>query len=217
MVEHLVGAERVQDLLGIDRSTVYRMASDGRLPAVKVGRQWRFHLDAVEERVRVHGDAHVDEVELRLERAVVEPLLEVVAEALGVMMVVADMKGRALTSVANPCQWFLERRNDPAVLEACTEERRELAESLDFAPRFRRNRYGYECARAFIRSGVELVGMVVAGGVAPGRDDDPEGLRHLDAGGRELVLESLPKVAAALSRLAGHVSEDIDDPVLVGE
>ena len=208
MTEQLVGAERIQDLLGVDRSTVYRMAGDGRLPAVKVGRQWRFPLEAVEERLHL-DPAHEPhpEAALHLDPAVVEPLLELVAECLGVMMVVADMRGNALTATVNPCPWLLDHRDDPTVLEACTEHRRELAEELDFAPRFSRNRLGYECARAFIRSGSALVGMVVAGGLAPGTPEDPTGLHELDEPGRDRVLARLPDLAAALSRLAGHVPE----------
>ena len=38
----LLTAKDVQEILLVDRSTVYRMAEDGRIPAVKVGRQWRF-------------------------------------------------------------------------------------------------------------------------------------------------------------------------------
>ncbi len=38
----------VQDLFKVDRSTIYRMAEDGRLPAVKVGRQWRFPSERIE-------------------------------------------------------------------------------------------------------------------------------------------------------------------------
>ena len=207
MSEHLVGAEQIQDLLGVDRSTVYRMAHDGRLPAVKVGRQWRFPLDEVQQRLRIDSppDCDVQAADLPLDPVVVEPLVSVVAEALGVMMVVADMRGTALFPVVNPCPWFVEHGDDPEVLEACTAERRELAASLDFTPRFRPNQFGYECARAFIRSDVALVGMVVGGGVAPGREDDPEGLHHLDERGRARALEGLSKVAAALSCLAGHV------------
>ena len=44
---------RCRRLLGVDRSTVYRMAEDGRLPAVKVGRQWRFPADRIEAVLRV--------------------------------------------------------------------------------------------------------------------------------------------------------------------
>ena len=43
-----MSAESVQSLLGIDKSTVYRMAQDGRLPAIKVGRQWRFASEAIQ-------------------------------------------------------------------------------------------------------------------------------------------------------------------------
>jgi excisionase family DNA binding protein len=44
----MLTAQQVQDLLEVDASTVYRMASDGRLPAVRIGRQWRFPTEAIE-------------------------------------------------------------------------------------------------------------------------------------------------------------------------
>ena len=47
MVEMLT-AKDIQGLLQVDRSTVYRMAETGRLPAVKVGKQWRFPGNLVE-------------------------------------------------------------------------------------------------------------------------------------------------------------------------
>ena len=43
----LLTARQVQDVLHIDRSTVYRMAEDGRIPAIKVGKQWRFPSDEI--------------------------------------------------------------------------------------------------------------------------------------------------------------------------
>ncbi len=41
-MSELLTVKEVQDLLKIDRITVYRMLKDGRLTRVKVGRQWRF-------------------------------------------------------------------------------------------------------------------------------------------------------------------------------
>jgi excisionase family DNA binding protein len=35
----MLTAQQVQDLLDVDASTIYRMAGDGRLPAVRIGRQ----------------------------------------------------------------------------------------------------------------------------------------------------------------------------------
>ena len=43
----MLTAKEIQAILEIDRSTVYRMAEDGRLPAVKVGRQWRFPSEQI--------------------------------------------------------------------------------------------------------------------------------------------------------------------------
>lgn len=34
--------------LRLSTSTVYRMAHQGELPAIRVGGQWRFHQDAIE-------------------------------------------------------------------------------------------------------------------------------------------------------------------------
>ncbi len=35
--------------LKISRSTLYKLAQEGKLPAQKVGRHWRFHREAVDE------------------------------------------------------------------------------------------------------------------------------------------------------------------------
>ncbi|HKZ25894.1 MAG TPA: helix-turn-helix domain-containing protein [Acidimicrobiia bacterium] len=48
----LLTTKAVQQLLNVDRSTIYRMAEAGRLPAIKVGRQWRFHTEAIEQWLR---------------------------------------------------------------------------------------------------------------------------------------------------------------------
>jgi excisionase family DNA binding protein len=34
--------------LRIPKSTIYKLAQQGRLPCQKVGRHWRFHRDAIE-------------------------------------------------------------------------------------------------------------------------------------------------------------------------
>ena len=38
----LLTTKQLEDLLKIDRITVYRMLNDGRLKCVKIGNQWRF-------------------------------------------------------------------------------------------------------------------------------------------------------------------------------
>jgi excisionase family DNA binding protein len=193
----LLTTQQVQQRLNVDASTLYRMAADGRLPAVKVGRQWRFPLDSVDALLAGGFSPST----ARPEDATVQAVLDVSANLLGVMMVATDMAGRPVSDVANPCPWFVEHAEDEAVVTACTTEWRAMADDLDFAPRFQAGHLGFECARVFLRSGSELVGMVLAGGVAP-EGSTASGLHHLDADQRRSVLDALPKVSAVLSRSA---------------
>jgi len=39
---------QLQEILHVDRTTIYRMADGGRIPAVKVGNQWRFPRRSIE-------------------------------------------------------------------------------------------------------------------------------------------------------------------------
>jgi len=40
--------EEVAAYLRIPKSTLYKLAQEGRVPGQKVGRHWRFHKDAVD-------------------------------------------------------------------------------------------------------------------------------------------------------------------------
>ena len=182
----LLSAEQVGEALGIDVSTVYRMAGDGRLPARKVGRQWRFPADAVMAPTPASA----------LDAEWAYATIRVPAELLGVMMVVTDLRGHPVTPVANPCPRFTEAQDD-AVAE-CLAEWQLAAGAVDLGTRFRPSRLGFECASAFIRSGDRLLGMVIAGGVAPaGRR--VEGAFILSDEGRSQVLASLPRIASAVA------------------
>lgn len=207
-------AEDVQQLLGLDRSTVYRMAADGRLPAVKIGRSWRFPTarirdllsQPVAESVPSNGSVVVPE-------ATTQAVIDVAAEVLGVMMVVTDMQGMPITEVANPIPWFIEHRDDPAVFAECLEEWRERASDPELESRFVVGAHGFECAHTFVRAGTSLVGMVLAGGVRPS-GSEMTGLVDLDADQRSRVVEMLPKIARTLSRLTTHHATGVGAPTL---
>lgn len=174
----LLTTKEVQDLFKVDKSTIYRMAEDGRIPAVKVGRQWRFPSDKLagllggtispsdypsEEppagREFALGNA--------LPRETAQAIANLAGDLLGVMAVVTDMEGRALTEVANPCGYFSKVFAGPEAAQACSDGWRRLGAEIDLEPRFISSHLGFLCARSFIRSGSKLVGMVIVGGVAP--------------------------------------------------
>ena len=50
-MDELITTKQVQDLLQVDRITIYRMLKDGRLKGVKVGKQWRFQTQEIEDLV----------------------------------------------------------------------------------------------------------------------------------------------------------------------
>ena len=53
MMIEMLTAKEMQTLLQVDRSTIYRMAESGRLPALKVGKQWRFPADQVDSWLQI--------------------------------------------------------------------------------------------------------------------------------------------------------------------
>lgn len=222
----LLSATEVGRMLDVDPTTIYRMAADGRLAGVRVGRQWRFRPEAI---AAAFPGAHLEgsaapgtsaspaagtaapslaeprrasepPVSPALPLGLASALIEVTARSLGVMMVVTDMAGRPLTEVANPSPWFTERAGDGSVLAACIDEWRTLADDVDLTPRFVTGPFGFDCARAFVRRDHALVAMVLAGGIEPRDHAHADGLFSLDDAGRAAVIDTLPRVAAALAR-----------------
>jgi excisionase family DNA binding protein len=47
--DELLTAEELADFLRVHRSTVYRLLRNGHLPAFRVGSDWRFSRDLIEE------------------------------------------------------------------------------------------------------------------------------------------------------------------------
>jgi excisionase family DNA binding protein len=215
MADVLLTARQVQDRLDVDTSTIYRMAGDGRLPAVRIGRQWRFPApaidallapghhpgpDAVPSSRPTRGEVAGDASCLLPSTATIEAALEAVAPGLGVSLVVTDLTGRPLTSVVNPAAAIAARLDDPAFLDACAAEWRALASDTDLTPRLQPGTFGFLCARSLVRHGSALVAMVLAGGIAPDGSED-HALFHLDREQRAAVLETLPRLASLLSQL----------------
>ena len=174
----LLTTKEVQDLFKVDKSTIYRMAEDGRIPAVKVGRQWRFPSDQLDS--LLGGAAHQQPApplsapptgELDLESVLpadtAQSVADLAADIFGIMAVVTDMEGNALSEVANPCGFFDTVFSGEYTADRCADSWRRLGEEIDLEPRFLPSHLGFLCARSFIRQGHTLVGMVIVGGVAP--------------------------------------------------
>ena len=53
--DSIMTIEEVAAYLKIPKSTVYILAQDGKIPCQKVGRQWRFHKEALDQWVKNTG------------------------------------------------------------------------------------------------------------------------------------------------------------------
>jgi len=227
----LLTTQDVQRLMKVDRSTVYRMAEDGRLPAVKVGRQWRFPQDQIHDLLHcrpaqpaVSGPDSTPGLAQALGPDALQAVADLLGETLGAMIVLTDLEGHPLATPSNPCGLFAAVHHYPGVLERCVSSWQTLAAEVDLEPQWRATPLGFMCARSLVRDGDRLVGMILAGGVAPSSwPPSPEetarladGLGvptavlqghlaevfHLDGPERDRVLRLLPRSAGFLSRLA---------------
>jgi len=188
----MLTAREMQDLLQVDRSTIYRMAEAGQLPAVKVGKQWRFPSHLVEswlknqtaaltaEKTDYRGSQNLTgpaapkaDVALNGDFASTLPLeciqliQDAFAEALDVTLVITDLDGQPITRVSNeiPLYRLLARTEDGHAM--CQQTWRELAQMPALEPRFTPGFAGLLCARALVRLGNQLKAMVIVFGVAP--------------------------------------------------
>jgi excisionase family DNA binding protein len=112
----LLTTRQLQDLLQVDRITIYRMLSDGRLRGFKVGGQWRFPRQTIERWLREQqADLGVPEppaatADLQpspetLPLSCVQAIQAIFAEALGVGTVTTAVDGTPLTPVAHSCEF----------------------------------------------------------------------------------------------------------------
>ncbi len=174
----MLTAKEIQDILEVDRSTVYRMAEDGRLPAIKVGRQWRFPAEKIESWLGsqaasfmpsglLHAEAQIGNVAEEFPLECVQMVQDTFAEALGIMLIITDMAGKPITEFSNACGLFQAVGDNDVLWDKCMTHWQQMAHSLSLEPQYIESYLGLLCSRAFIRSGNELKGMVFVGGIAP--------------------------------------------------
>ena len=180
----MLTAKEVQELLQVDRSTIYRMAEAGNLPAIKVGKQWRFPADQINNlfdnqmRATVVGKTAVaqsqpiitdqpHELADLLPMECVQQIQDPFASLLGVMIVITDMNGNPITAPSAPCGLFGTISEQPNAIQRCIQSWHDLAAVIDLNPKFSVSHLGLLCARSMIRVGTELKGMVIAGCIAP--------------------------------------------------
>jgi excisionase family DNA binding protein len=116
-VDDLLTTKQLQDLLQVDRITIYRMLGDGRLHGFKVGGQWRFSRQEIEAWLQeqqsgmdgISSPPAADEAAAPISHALplscIQAIQDVCAEALDIAAVTIDVDGSSLSNISNPCEY----------------------------------------------------------------------------------------------------------------
>lgn len=166
-MDELLTTKQVQDLLKVDRITIYRMLDDGRIKGIKVGNQWRF---ARNEITRLLGEPSKNEEPATPLIKVndfpvdcVERLQEIFAGILGVGAISVNLEGDELTQpvFSNPfCKMML---SNPETRKACQESWRRIAHKTTGNPEFHVCHAGLRYLRTPIKMDGQNVAYMITG------------------------------------------------------
>jgi excisionase family DNA binding protein len=175
-MDDLLTASEVQELLKIDRTTVYRMLKDGRLAGVKIGRQWRFPRRALDALlsgapaappvVAANPPTLVASPPPRsdsLPLHCVQAIQDVFADLAGVGALTTAPDGTPLTAVSNGCRFCALVQSSPAGRAACRAEWANLAANSKAEPQVARCHTGLNYLFARIDVAGQPAAMLVAG------------------------------------------------------
>ena len=115
-MDSLLTTRQLQDLLQVDRITIYRMLGDGRLQGFKVGGQWRFSRHAIERWLQdqqaslavtgpsIDADGSRPSTD-SLPLGCIQAIQSIFAETMGVGTITTAVNGTPLTTISNSCDF----------------------------------------------------------------------------------------------------------------
>ena len=164
----LLTAKQVQELLHVDRTTIYRMLKDGRLTGVKVGERWRFSAQEVEAMLSGMNHQSNDNTPIPITENILplhcmQPVQDVFAEIAEVGSVTTGVDGHPLTRISNSCDFCKLIMGSEDGRQACSASWRTLAQQTSQSPEFISCHAGLQYARARIDVRGETIAILVAG------------------------------------------------------
>jgi excisionase family DNA binding protein len=173
-MDDLLTTKQLMDILQVDRTTIYRMMNDGRLPAIRVGGQWRFSRQAIEKWLGENKPTAMVEPKAETRASVpssievlpiycLQPIQEVFAQTGEIGAVTTDLNGKPLTPVSNSCTFcnlILSSENGRA---RCESSWRKLADQADQQPRLEKCHAGLTYARGRVVVKDQFIAMFFVG------------------------------------------------------
>lgn len=207
-MDDLLTTKQLQELLKVDRTTVYRLLKSGRITGVKVGNQWRFSREEVNRLIpgatpvpAIHSPTvtapsdpglSVGEV---LPMPCLQAIQDVFAEIANVGSVTTTPTGKPITSISN-CSRFCQLIQSNSVgRAACATSWRNLTELSMPQLHFTTCHAGLAYACAHIEVNNKLEAVLVAGQFHPSAPDPAE------------IEDTVNRLSGSLGLDAGQLTE----------
>jgi excisionase family DNA binding protein len=133
-MEDLLTSKQVQDILKIERITVYRMLNDHRLQGIKIGKQWRFPASQFESFLtddKLNSQKTPSATVPPLPIHCMQTIQNLFSDLSQIGTVITDNKGNPLTELSNSCQFCQHMLNSPAGQKACQASWRSITQSRE--------------------------------------------------------------------------------------
>jgi excisionase family DNA binding protein len=170
-MDDFLTTRQTQDMLKVDRITIYRMLNDGRLKGTKIGQQWRFPRQEVERLLNGSGQSElIGDGSLPVHcLQTIQDLFSTVSQFSASLI---SPQGNLITTISNPCSFCRLFTTVPSSLEACRLSQYSFFEKAkNGAIRFTCHA-GLNYAGKMVTSGDETIALFIAGGYKrPGNQD----------------------------------------------
>ena len=203
----LLTSKELQAILQVDRTTIYRMADSGRLPAIKIGGQWRFPRQQIHQWLTQQSAGAAAPTLLSsfgprpaadiFPLDCVQLIQDSFADSLNVMVFAVELNGELFTRASNPCGLWRAIADSPAARQHCAATWRSLLHDPHPPTGWMTTPMGLLCAAGFIRADGEPKALLVLGGIAP-----------LDWPPPPAAVEEM---AATFELPAAHIAQEIED------
>jgi excisionase family DNA binding protein len=196
----LLTVRDVQDLLKVDRITVYRMLKDGRLTGVKIGAHWRFarpQLDALLTAPRTPTPPPLPAAGQVLPLHCVQLIQDVFAEVAEVSVVTTGPNGDAITTASRPCSFCTLVQSSVRGRQGCQATWRRIAAAAPGPDDFVTCPAGLHCTGAPIAVNGTAAGAVIIGQCYATPPDPREEAARLTGLARTYRLDPIALRAAA--------------------
>ena len=169
--------KQLMEILRVDRTTIYRMMNDGRLPAMRVGGQWRFSRQAIDAWLNEQHSAPMvtaqaapasPDKKISLDSNILpisclQPIQEIFAQTSDVGAVTTDLGGKPIMTMSNPCSFCNLILSTEKGRAKCQASWKKLAHQNDLHPRLEKCHAGFTYARGRILVEKQFIAMFFVG------------------------------------------------------